>query len=266
MRMGIVMQRQRKRRAALLKRRMMMAALAAGVIAALGFSPWMQTQIIALTGNVQTFSQSLQQEITLPGYDVYALQLAVFDSGERAASELQRLQALGVRCVIWQRERMRLVADTAYSREALNRASAKGQEAYVIRDTLQPVSLRLSADSAGVAEAQLLLELPDRTLERILTEPDTAIAQITEEVKLIAAQALGAHPENELYTQLAQSLAAWCDLMQKALEESGEADIRSYGAATMYTLCRDLRQALSRLSTASAQRTPSTAADVMPPA
>ena len=266
MRMGIVMQRRRMRQAARLRRRLLTAVLAAGVLASLGFSPWMKTQYAALRGNVQTFSESLQQEMTLSGYDVYALQLAVFDSGERAASELSRLKALGVRCVIWQRERMRLVADTAFSREALNKSAAKGQEAYVIRDTLKPVSLRLSADSAGVALAKTLLELPDRTFERILGESDVPLARIAEDVKIIASEALYAHPENELYTQLAQSLAAWCDLMEKTLEETGEDDARSYGAATMYTLCRDLRQALSALSTASAQRTPSTAADVIPPA
>ena len=161
MRMGIVMQRRRKRQAALLKRRIMIVVLAAGVLASMGFLPQVQTQITALTNHVQVFSERVQREITLHGYDVYALQLAVFDSGERAAAELKRLQALGIRCVIWQKERMRIVADAAFTREALNMAAAKGQEAYVICDTLDEISLRLSADSVSVEEAKALLELPD---------------------------------------------------------------------------------------------------------
>ena len=264
MRMGIVMQRRRRRQAALLKRRMMIVILAVGVLASMGYLPQIQTQMMEL--DVQTFSERVQQEIVLPGYDVYALQLAVFDSGERAASELKRLQALGVRCVIWQKEKMRIVADAAFARDALNIAAAKGQEAYVIRDTLEPVSLRLSADSAGISEAEVLLELPDDALRRIIEDKQIPLAQIVADVNETAGAALNLHPESDLYTQLAQSLVSWSALVKRTLEETNESDARSYGAVTLYTLCRDLRQALSALSTASAQRTPSTAADVMPPA
>ena len=260
------MQRRRKRQAARVQRGLLMAVLTAGVIAALGFAPQLRGQIAAMARDVQTFSQSAQLDLTLPGYDVYALQLAVFDSGERAASELARLQALGVRCTIWQKEKMRIVADAAFSREALSRRAAKGQEAYIIRDALEDVSLRLSADATGVEEAKQLLEIPDATLKRIIQEYETPLAQIIGDAERAAQAATDAHPENALYTQLAQSLVSWCAAMKKTLEEAGEDDARSYGAVTMYALCRDLRQALSRLSTASAQRTPSTAADVMPPA
>ena len=267
MRMGIVMQRRRKRQAAQLRKRLLIAMAIMGAIAALALSPQIQGELAGWAKNIQTFSpQSVQQEITLPEYDVYALQLAVFDSGERAASELERLQRLGVRCVIWQRERMRIVADTAFSRDALNVNAAKEQEAYVIRDTLKAVSLRLSADALSVAEAKVLFELPDKTLRSIIEDVQMPLDQIAEDVRAAAQQALPTHPENELYTQLAQSLVSWSALMKSALEESDEKEVRSYGAVSMCLICRQLRQALSALSTASAQRTPSTAADVMPPA
>ena len=58
--------------------------------------------------------------------------------------------------------------------------------------------------------------------------------------------------------------------VEKTMAEQNEADARSYAAITICMLCRELRLALegqaSAASTASAQRTPSTAADVMPPA
>ena len=54
--------------------------------------------------------------------------------------------------------------------------------------------------------------------------------------------------------------------MEKTLAQTDEAEARSYGAVSMCMLCRELRQALSASNTVSAQRTPSTAADVMPPA
>ncbi|MBQ7887604.1 MAG: hypothetical protein IJ313_12045 [Clostridia bacterium] len=241
-------------------------AAAACALAVLVFAPSVRTKIAALTEGIQVFSQSAQQEMTLPQYDVYALQLAVFDSGERAANELKRLQSQGVRCVIWQRERMRIVADAALERDGLNSSAAKGNDAYVIRDTLEAVTLRLSADALGVEQAKRLLEAPDALLHAILKDSETAMEQIAGQAETIAAEALDQPMENTLYTQLAQSLQNWSLLMKKTLETADEEEARSYGAVTMCTLCRELRQTLSALSTASAQRTPSTAADVMPPA
>ena len=160
---------------------------------------------------------------------------------------------------------MRIVADVAFSREGLNVQAAKGQEAYVIRDTLEAVSLRLSADAEGAQQAKRLLETPDRVLGELVQEARPLDAIIGETRKLAEAS-IDAYPENALYTQLAQSLSSWSILMEKTMKETDETQARSYAETTLYTLCRQLRQALSASSTASAQRTPSTAADVMPPA
>lgn len=262
--MGIIADRRRKRRTARLQKKLMGIAGVIGILAMLILAPSIREYIFDM--EVQAFSQQgTQLEMRLEALDVYALQLAVFDSGERAANELARLQKLGVRCVIWQKERMRIVADAAFSREALNAGAAKGQEAYVIREQLEEVSLRLSADETGVMQAKRLLETPDGIL-RALVQERQPVETIIAQTKAIAEPAVHTYPGNSLHTQLAQSLISWSTLMEKTIAEAEEADARSYGAVTMCTLCRELRQALSALSTASAQRTPSTAADVMPPA
>ena len=264
MRMGIIAERKRKRRAAQQRKHVMQLAAVLCVLAGLACAPSIGERIGRFSG-IQAFSQMAQQEITLEAYDVYALQLAVFDNGERAAAEARRLQQAGVRCVIWQQKRMRIVADAALSREKLNLDAAKGQDAYVISDTLEGITLRLRADAAGVAQAKRLLETPDAVLKAILTQEE-ALDEIVAQTKMLAGEAAFAQLENALYAQLAQSLLNWCDLMETTLAQANEAEARSYGAVTMCLLCRELRQALSAASTASAQRTPSTAADVMPPA
>lgn len=264
MRMGIIADRQRKHRAAKWRKNLLSIAGAACALAIMAFVPSIRESIRSM--DVQAFSQqSTQLDMKLEEYDVYALQLAVFDSGEHAANALKRLQGLGVRCVIWQKERMRIVADAAFSREALNVSAAKGQEAYVISDTLEEVSIRLHADAAGAAQAKRLLETPDQVLQA-LAKGNQPLAAIAAQTKELAEASVDSYPENTLYTQLAQSLINWSALMEKTLAETDEPTARSYGAVTMCTLCRELRQALSASSTASAQRTPSTAADVMPPA
>lgn len=264
MRMGIIAKRQRQRRAAQARKHTAQFAAAIGLLACLTSAPLIADRAERLAG-IQAFSQSDQQEITLPEYEVYALQLAVFDSGERAAAELKRLQQAGVRGIIWQGKQMRIVADAAFSREALNLNAAKGQEAYVIRDTLEMVSVRLSADALSIAKAKDLLQAPDEALNALVRREQT-LEDIVTRIKPLAEEAIHTHPENALYTQLAQSLLDWSMLMEKTLEETDDAAAGSYAAVTLCTLCRELRQALSMLSTASAQRTPSTAADVMPPA
>ena len=268
MRMGIVSRRRKKQRAERLRRRMMIAACVL-LLACAAMSPQLREKISTLSGNVGAFGSS-HDELTLGELEVYALQLAVFDSGERAADEARRLTELGICCVIWQREKMRIVADVAFSRGALRNTAAQGQEAYVIREVLPKVSLRLTADTVDLPAALALLELPDRVLEQIL-DGNAPLDQIAAQIEPLAAQALKAHPENTLYTQLAQSLLNWCALMEKSRTELTDELARSYAAVTMCTLCRELRMALesqtvSDASTASAQRTPSTAADVMPPA
>ena len=262
--MGIIADRQKKRRAAQMRKSMLRVVGAACILAVLAFSDLIRDRIRIM--DVQAFSQQhTQLDMKLEAYDVYALQLAVFDSGERAASELSRLQNLGIRCVIWQKTRMRIVADAAFSREKLNISTAKGQEAYVIREPLPEVSIRLSADASGVAQAKRLLESPDQILHA-LAQNDQPLEAIIAQTRELAESAKDTYPENALYTQLAQSLLNWSALMEKTVAEADEAEARSYGAVIMCTLCRELRQALSASSTASAQRTPSTAADVIPPA
>jgi len=262
--MGIIAERQKKRRAAKWRKNLLGIAGMACALAILAFSPSIRERIHGM--DIQAFSrQSAQLDMKLEAYDVYALQLAVFDSGERAANELERLQGLGIRCVIWQKEKMRIVADAAFSRDALNLKAARGQEAYVIREQLPEVSLRLSADEAGVGQAKRLLEAPDQILKQ-LVQSSQPLEEIAAQAKELAEASVNLYPDNALYTQLAQSLINWSVLMEKTLGETDEATARSYGAVTMCMLCRQLRQALSASSTASAQRTPSTAADVIPPA
>lgn len=264
MRMGIIADRQKRRRARHMLKGVIGGLIVFAALAAAAFAPQIHLGMMRFGQDVQAFSQ--QMEMTLPGYDVYALQLAVFDNGERAAAQMQHLHSQGIRCVIVQGERMRLIADVALSRQALQSRAAKGHEAYVLRDTLQAIPLRLSADSMGIARAKRLLETPDALLHAIVKKPESSLRDIVNQAVRIADESLGTNTENMLYTQLAQSLNNWSVLMQKTLEEADETDARSYGAATMYLLCRQLRQALNASNTASAQRTPSTAADVIPPA
>ncbi|MBR4040617.1 MAG: hypothetical protein IKJ11_11070 [Clostridia bacterium] len=263
MRMGIVMQRRKRRRAARMRSAILISAMASAVAALTVMT--MHILPGGIADGLQAFSQQGQIVMTLPGYDVYALQLAVFDHGERAAAEAARLQKEGVRCVIWQREKMRIIVSAACEKDQLDRAAAGGYEAYVIRDSLEEIPLRLSARADDAAMARRLLETPDAVFAA-LTDDGQTTAGIAAQTRMLAEEALGMQVQNALYTQLAQSLISWCDIVQDTLEVSGEAAARSYGALTMCTICRQLRQTLSEPSTASAQRTPSTAADVMPPA
>jgi len=208
-------------------------------------------------------------ELTLPEAEVYALQLGVFDSGERARSEQQRLASQGVPCVIWQRDKMRLICSVARSRETLDLSAAGGNEAYVVRDTLPQVRLRLSCAGREMDDAKEIVSLPDKLLGELLSSEDRTLEAILSETRWRAQKALDAHPESALYTGLAQSLLDWCDAAEAA---AGRPAAECYAAVMMCTLCREWRNALlsdyslSAESTASAQRTPSTAADVMPPA
>lgn len=243
MRMGMISDRRRRQRAARMRRRCMIAA---GVLllGTLAMASGLKEKLRNLSWDVQAFSSGAQQaELTLPEREIYALQLAVFDSGERAASEAKRLQAKGVRCIVWQREKMRIVSSVALSREALDMETAKGEEAYVIRDTMEAVPLRLSCGAAEMAQVQTLLETPDSVLIRLLTGEEP-LSDILTDVASVVSQAAGSHPDNALYTQLAQSLANWCALMERTMKETDERSARSYAAVTMCTLCRELRLAL----------------------
>lgn len=259
--MGVISKRRRKQR---LRHVCRCAALAA-IVMLLGITAsssgafgWARA---ALDRGLAVFSagRGAQAEIALQEKRIAALQLGVFDSEERALSEAQRLDRLGVRCMVWQSDRFRLIADAAERRDALHMDAAKGQEAYVIDEKLEAVRLRVEADADGIDAVCRLLALPDETLEHLFA--GTAVDDEIAHIRPLAVDAAKAHPEHKLFCDLAANLLSWCDRM----ELLGE-DERDYGKAAMLTLCWELRQALIAASTASAQRTPSTAADVMPPA
>ena len=267
--MGIVSDRRRKERARRIRMRLMIAACIA-LLSSLAMAPELRKTIAGLSRrSLPVFEQSAEEEITLPKRELYALQLGVFDSGERAEEEAARLRRAGVPCVVWQREKMRIVCDAALSREKMNMSSAKGNEAYVISDILPKITLRIQADARRIEQVRRLLEAPDEILMQLLTG-ESKLPELVLRAKELARQEQHAHPEHALYTELAQSLGNWCALMEKTMAEQCEEDARSYAAITICMLCRELRLALegqtSAASTASAQRTPSTAADVMPPA
>lgn len=243
MRMGIISQRRRQQRAARMRRRLMIAACVL-LMGALAASPDLRAQIDRLTKSVQAFSQGAQQaELILPAREVYALQLAVFDNGERAADEAKRLQGEGVYCIVWQREKMRIVCGVASSREGLDIATAKGKDAYVIRETMDAVPLRLTCGANELEAVQALLTAPDSLLERLM-EKEEPLAQILSDADALARRATGSHPEQMLYDQLAQSLGNWCRMIERTAQETDERSARSYAALTMCTLCRELRAAL----------------------
>ena len=225
---------------------------------------WMRSGVAAVSA---ALPRSSEAQLTLPELRVYALQLGVYDSGERAQAEMQRLTEGGVPCVIWQREQMRIVCDAALSRDALDVRTVQAIEAYAIAETLPEVVLRVEADSAALEGVRTLLLLPDELLGALAgDEPLTALLERT---RAQAEAALAAHPEHVLYTQLAQSLCNWCALIEGTRSVQGETVARGYARATVCTLCYELRRTLiaqSEESTVSAQRTPSTAAEVMPPA
>ena len=222
-------------------------------------------------GVMQTFAQSGSEnrEITLQEMELYALQLGVFDSGERAQSEKERLIKAGVPCVIWQRDKMRLICSVAKAREALDTAAAGGNDAYIVRDTLPEIHLRVSCARADADAVIGLIGLPDRILGELLSAEGRMLDVLITETRESASHALNAHPENQLYSELAQILLDWCSALES---EKDQLNAECYAAVTLCTICREWRNALqgdyaiSEESTASAQRTPSTAADVMPPA
>jgi len=259
--MGVVSDRRRKQR---LRRAGRLAALA-GIASLLGISLLSSHALMwigdVLGAGVQVFAgeTGAQEQIVLPEMRFFALQLGVFDSEERAQSEAARLRRLGARCMIWQKNRLRLIADVAAERSSLDFAAACGQDAYVMEDALPAVRLNIGAGARDIDAVKAMLTLPDETIARMLGGAPAA-GEIAR-VRPLAEAASGAHPEHALYTDLAKSLIAWCDMMQPL-----GSDAQGYAKAAMLALCRELRQALIEASTASAQRTPSTAADVMPPA
>ena len=275
MRGGVVTQRRRLRERS---ERMRRRALIAGLILLLGalamsdplrerIGEWMREGARAAA----TFAgqNTATIDVTLGEMEMVALQLGVFDSEERAKSEQMRLREAGIPCVIWQRDKLRLICGAASTKEALDQSLAGGNEAYIVRDTLQAVSLRIRCAADQTQEAAAFLSLPDETLKMLLAPELIKMETMLWDVQKKAEHALEAFPENALCMQLAQQLLDWCQLIRT---EKDENSARCLAAISMCTICREWRNVLlasysaSAESTASAQRTPSTAADVMPPA
>lgn len=226
---------------------------------------WLRSGVKAVAAAALVRQESAQ--VCLPAMRVYALQLGAYENGERAKEEMQRLHAQGVPCVILQREKMRIVCAVGSKRAALDQVAAKAQEAYVIEDALGEVTLEIHADASRIDAVRHLLTLPDALLGAL--EGEEPLADILARTLETAQAAKRSYADHALAAQLAQSLENWCALIQGMMTER-EDDARAYAGAAMYTLCEALRQAAlhtqSAPSTASAQRTPSTAAEVMPPA
>ena len=253
-------------------RRRVLVTAAVLALAALAMTPGLRQSIaqLARQGASAVAAMAARQEVELPSVTVYALQLGVYDNGEHALAQQKRLTAEGTPCVIWQREQMRLICDTASDRALLSADAAKGQEAWIITEELPRIVLRVGAGAQEIEAIRALLTLPDALFAQLCGH--APLGTLVENAREQARAGLQAHPEHALYAQLAGSLDGWCTLMEETVQRMGETASRSYARATMHTLCYELRQALlqqadqSAASTASAQRTPSTAAEVMPPA
>lgn len=234
-------------------RQRVIVLIAVLVLGALAMQPGLRARIAQAgrqgLSSVQAFAQSMradsgQAELLLPETEIWALQLGVFDSGESAAQEQQRLSSEGVPCVVWQRDKMRLICSVAFTREGLNVQATGGRESFVVKEVLPEVRLRLTASQGELEEARTLLCLPDDLLSRLLGDEE-ALDDLVGRTKTQAERAMKAHPENELYTQLAQSLVNWCALMDRTVQGRDAETARIYAQTTMCTLCRELRRALS---------------------
>ena len=232
--------RQKRRRIKKIRNRVVLV-LAMLALASAAMAPDLRAYLTAkIRGGVQAFADLHTSEINLvlPKKKLALLQLGVFDNGESAQSERARLAGLGVPCLLWQDERMRLIADAAADQQTLMDAAAQGLACFTAEETLDRVDVSLSAGERDAQMAAQLLHLPDETLARL--EEDEALESILDDVQARARQAVSAHPENALYTQLAQSLINWCALMEET-----PGNTRPYARATMALLCRELRRALA---------------------
>ena len=245
---GIVTRRRVKRERGMRMRR---RALTAGIVlllCALAMTPELREKIIALAKSgekaVQTLAGATKEErieMELPEMTVFALQLGVYDSGERAASQQKLLAQQGVRCIVWQREKMRIVCGVAKSRDALDTQAAQGHEAYVITDTMPKVRLRIDCAVSERKETEAFILLPDALMEELMAGEGRSLSEITADTREKAKRAMELHPEHLLYTQLAQSLINWCELTEAS---AGSASAKNYAAVMMYTICREWRMAL----------------------
>ena len=221
--------RQKRQRTRKIRNRVILI-LALLSLASAAMAPELRAYLTAkIHSGVQAFADLRTSEIdlVLPEKKITLLQLGVFDNGESAQSERARLAGLGVPCAVWQDARMRLIAD----------AAAQGMACFIAEETLARVDVSLSAGESDAQTAAELLHLPDETLSRL--EEDETLSDILADVQTRARRAVSAHPENTLYTQLAQSLVNWCALMEET-----PTGTRPYARATMALLCRELRRAL----------------------
>ena len=145
---------------------------------------------------------------------------------------------MGIPCAIWQENVMRLIAAVSDTRESIDLGAAKGQESFILAKTLEKVEIKLSAEENSISAAAELMRLPDEILIRLMKRRDT-LPDILATVRGKAESAVGEHPENELYTQLAQSLLNWCALIERTDNNS-----YAYAGATMALLCTELRRTL----------------------
>ena len=235
--------RQRRQRAKIIRNRVITLAVVL-MLAAAAMAPALREQLMQVIGRgihaVQAFTALREGEtvIVLEPITLYALQLGVYDNGERAQSEWQRLNQMGIPCAIWQENVMRLIAAVSDARESINLDAAKGQESFIIAKTLEKVEIKLSAEENIISAAAELMLLPVETLIRLMKGRDT-LPDILAKVREKAESAVGEHPENELYTQLAQSLLNWCALIERTDDNP-----YAYAGATMALLCMELRRTL----------------------
>ena len=227
--------RQRRQRAKIIRNRVITLAVVL-MLAAAAMAPALREQLMQVIGRgihaVQAFTALREGEtvIVLEPIALYALQLGVYDNGERAQSEWQRLNQMGIPCAIWQENVMRLIAAVSDARESINPDAAKGQESFIIAKMLEKVEIKLSAEENSISAAAELM--------RLMKGRDT-LPDILAKVREKAESAVGEHPENELYTQLAQSLLNWCALIERTDDNP-----YAYAGATMALLCMELRRTL----------------------
>ena len=155
--------RRRRERAKRLRARIALG-LCVAALGAMAASPGAREGILgALQGGVRSAQAAFagnaasERELTLSAMRVWALQLGVYDNGERAQAEQERLTASGMPCIIWQGERMRIVCAAAPDEGTLD--ADVGMETYAISDEWPEVRLRVSGTDAQAQRAAALQRL-----------------------------------------------------------------------------------------------------------
>ncbi|MBP3427810.1 MAG: hypothetical protein J6M47_06070 [Clostridia bacterium] len=225
----------------------MMTVGALLLLTALAMTPQVREAIASASGPwIGAYGEAAKTAtVTLREMEIYALQLGVFDSGERAQNEMNRLTAQGVPCMIWQGEQMRIVCDAARDRAMMDDSSAAGMDSCVITEHLPEVTVRLTAAEGDIDDVRRMILLPDSLFDQLLTIEIDAFEAMIAEVRDAAKTAAQTHPDNALYTQLAESLVSWCSLMEKAGNTFDPQYTLQFARVTMCALCRELRMMLT---------------------